>query len=62
MYWQQASNVANCAVSDLIGWNKSEDILRYLHQANNAEFTQGDKLVKTWPFCNTINQKFLKVL
>ena len=63
MYWEQALDVANCAMSDLLTRNRFEGILRYLHLADNAKLIQGDKLVKISPFYNIMNRKvFLSFL
>ena len=60
MYWEQAPNVFICAVPDLLSRNRFEEMLRYLHLADNAKLIQGGKLVKIRPFYNIVNQRFLK--
>ena len=45
MYWEQTPDVFNCTVSDILTRNRFEEILRYLHLADNAKLIQGDKLV-----------------
>ena len=39
--------------------NRFEEILRYLHLADNAKLIQGDKLAKVRPFYVMMNQRFL---
>ena len=59
MYWQQETNVFNCAVADLLPRNRFEEILRYSHLADNAKLTAGNKLAKVCPSFNLMNQRFL---
>ena len=46
MYWEQALDVFNCAVLDMVTRNRFEEILRYIHVADNAKLIQSDKLAK----------------
>ena len=59
MYWEQAPDVSNSAVSDILTQNRFEEILGYLHLADNAKLIQGDKLAKVRPFYIMMNQRFL---
>ena len=59
MYWEQTPDVFNCTVSDILTRNRFEEILRYLHLADNAKLIQGDKLAKVRPFYIMMNQRFL---
>ena len=59
MYWQQETDVFNCAVADLLSRNRFEEILRYSHLAGNAKLAPGDKLAKVRSFFNLMNQRFL---
>ena len=58
MYWEQAPNVFNYAVLDILTRNRFEEILRYLHLADNPKLIQGDKLVKVRPFYIMLYQRF----
>ena len=58
MYWQQETDVFNCAVADLLPRNRFEEILRYSHLADIAKLTPGDKLTKVLSFFNLMNQRF----
>ena len=59
MYWEPAPDAFNCVVLDLLTRNKFEEILRYLHLADNAKFNQSYKLAKIRLFYNMMNQRFL---
>ena len=47
-----------CCVRFFLTQNRFEEILRYLHLADNAKLIQGDKLAKIRPFHNMMNQRF----
>ena len=47
------------ASPDLLSRNRFEEILRYLHLADNAKLIQVDKVAKIRPFHNMMNQRFL---
>ena len=59
VYWEQVPDVFNYTVSDMLTRNRFEEILRYLHLADNAKLIQGDKLAKVRPFYIMMNQRFL---
>ena len=58
MYWEQAPDVFNCAVLYMPTRNRFEEILTYLHLADNAKLIQYDKLAKVRPNI-MMNQRFL---
>ena len=58
MYWEQAPDVFNYAVLDMLTQNRFEEILKYLHLADNPKLIQGDKLVKVRPFHIMVDQMF----
>ena len=58
MYWEQATDVFNCAALDMPIRNRFEEILKYLHLADNAKLIQGEKLAKVRPNI-MMNQRFL---
>ena len=60
MYWEQESDVLNCAISDLVSRNQFHEVLRYLHQADNHNLQEKGKLIKVRPFYDMINKKFLQ--
>ena len=59
MHWEQASDVFNCAVSNMLIRNRLEKKLRYFHLADNAKLIQGVKLAKVRPFYIVMDQRFL---
>ena len=59
VYWEQVPDVFNYTVSDMLTRNRFEEILRYLHLAENAKLNQGDKLAKVRTFYIMMNQWFL---
>ena len=58
MYWEEATDVFNCAVSDLLTRNRFEEILGYLHLDDNLDFTHGDKLAKIRPYLHDESKVF----
>ncbi|MGH0189192.1 UNVERIFIED_CONTAM: hypothetical protein FKN15_033832 [Acipenser sinensis] len=60
MMWEQSEDVCNVAVSQLMKRDRFEEILRYLHLADNSRLPVGDKLGKIRPFYEMMNERFLK--
>src|SRR6218665_3051166 len=60
MYWEQADDVSNTAVSSIMSLNRFEEIIRYLHFADNLSLPVGDKLAKVRPLYNMMNKRFLQ--
>ena len=60
IYWEQVPDICNFTVSDLITWKRFEEILRYLHIAENENLIQSNKLVNIRPSCKVINQSFFE--
>ena len=57
MYWEYSRDVLNTAISDSMSRNAFEEILRYLHLADNAQLDANDKFSKVRPVMNHINKK-----
>ena len=47
MIWEQSEDVHSNAVSQLKSRDRSDEILRYLHLADNNNLAAGDKLAKS---------------
>ena len=45
-YWEQTDDVSNAALSSIMSSNRFEEIIRYLHFADNLSLPAGDKLAK----------------
>ena len=54
--WEQESNVFNCAMSDLLPRNSFEELLKYLHVADNTNLPVGDKIVICWRIYDSLLQ------
>jgi hypothetical protein len=59
MYWEQQPDVLNAAVSNAIPRKRFEDILRYLHVADNKSLGEGDKFSKVRPLVSQLNERWL---
>lgn len=59
MYWQQEDDVMNVAVSSVMARNRFEEILQYLHVADNMCLGAGDKVAKVRPLLAALNERFL---
>jgi len=60
MYWEQSSDVRNEAVSGAMSLNRFEEILRYVHLADNTQLDSGDKMAKIRPLYNHLNERYLQ--
>ena len=60
MFWEQADDVVNAAVSSIMSLNRFAEILRYLHFADNLNLAPGDKMTKVRPLFDLINERYLK--
>ena len=60
MMWQRSEDVHSSAVSQLKNRDRFDEILRYLHHADNNNLAACDKLAKVRPFYEMINERFLK--
>lgn len=59
MYWEQSSDVHNEAISSAMTVNRFEEILRYLHLADNNNLDARDKMAKVRPLFSMLNERFL---
>ena len=60
MFWEPTEDVANAAVTSMMSLNRFEEILRYLHLADNSCLPAGDKMAKVRPLYNMMNQRFVQ--
>lgn len=59
MYWEQNNDVHNAAVSSAMARNRFEEIMQYLHVADNASLSAADKMAKIRPLYAMLNERFL---
>ena len=59
MYWEQQPDVLNEAVSRAMPRKKFEDMLRYLHVADNKSLGEGDRFAKVRPLLAQLNERWL---
>lgn len=59
MYWETEDDVYNTAVSKAMPRNKFEDMLRYLHLADNTMLDPADKMAKVRPLYAMVNERCL---
>jgi len=59
MFWENSDDVHNPAVSSIMSVNRFEEILRYLHFADNQNLPAGDKMAKVRPLYSMLNERFL---
>lgn len=59
MYWENSEDSFNSAVANSMSVNRFEEILRYLHFADNFNLNQQDKMAKMRPLFTMLNEKYL---
>jgi hypothetical protein len=59
MYWQKDDDVHNSAVKSLMARNRFEEIIQFLHVADNTSLAAGDKMAKVRPLLRSMNERFL---
>jgi hypothetical protein len=59
MYWEQKNDVHNTAISSAMARNRFEEILQYLHVADNMSLSATDKMAKVRPIFAMLNERFL---
>jgi len=60
MQWECSPDVLNEAISKAMPRNRFEEILRFIHLANNNALDSSDKFAKVWPLINSLNGSFLQ--
>ena len=59
MYWKHCPDVRNTAAANAMPRNRFDECLRFLHFADNQNFTAGDKYAKVRPIFSMLNEKYL---
>ena len=59
-YWEQADDVKNTAISKAMTRNRFEEIMQFLHLADNLKLSDNDRLAKVRPLLSAINERFLR--
>ena len=59
MYWEKLPDVNNEAVSSTSSRHRFEQILRFLHLADNNNLAKEDKFAKIRPLASMLNEKWL---
>lgn len=57
MFWETAEDVSIRCLSEAMSRNRFEEILRYLHLADNSNLDTDDKFAKVRPMVNHINEQ-----
>ena len=59
MFWERSPDVENGAVSSKMSRNRFDEIMKYLHQADNTDIDANDKFSKVRPLLIKLNEKCL---
>ena len=60
MFWQEEEDCRNVLVSEAMRRNRFEEILRYLHFANQEEFNKMDRYWKLRPLIRLLQKRFIQ--
>lgn len=58
-FWENADDLHNSAVASVMSVNRFEEILRFLHFADNKNLPAGDKMAKIRRLYTMMNERFL---
>lgn len=59
MYWEVSPDCQNEAISSAISSNRFDELMRYLHLADNLRLDSSDRFAKVRPLYNTLNERCL---
>ena len=59
MFWECSANVNKVAVSSMMSRNRFDEIMKYLHLADNTSLDLNDKFSKVRPLLNKLNEQCL---
>ena len=59
LYWSSDKDVYNAAIAEAMSRNRFEEIVRYIHLANNNTLPKDDRYAKVRPLFTALNEKFL---
>ncbi|XP_008481385.1 piggyBac transposable element-derived protein 3-like [Diaphorina citri] len=60
MYWEEGTDSHNILVSNSMRRNRFDNIMKYLHVADNSRLNKNDKMAKLRPMMNEISNACLK--
>ena len=60
MFWENQSDSRNELIANSMRRDKFEEILRYIHAADNNNLDSSDKFAKVRPLLNIINERFIR--
>ena len=60
MYWEPSDDVKNIAISNAMSRNRFEEIMQFLHLADNSNLGENDKVAKVRPLLAMLNERFLR--
>jgi len=60
MYWEQAADCHNPVVANFMTRDRFDEIMRYLHLADNNDLNKNDKFAKVRPLFDSLNRSFLE--
>jgi len=59
MYWEQAADCHNQVAAILMTRNRFDEVMRYMHLADNNRLNKDDKFAKLRPLFDSLNKSFL---
>lgn len=59
LYWEPSHDIQNIAISKAMTRNRFDEIIAYLHLADNEQLSSTDKVAKVRPLLSMINERFL---
>ena len=59
LYWEPMDDVHNAAISNAMTRNHFEELMSYVHVADNENLAVGDRFAKVRPLFTVLNKKFL---
>ena len=59
-YWEPADDVQNVAISKAMTRNRFEEIMQFLHLADNQNLAGSDRVAKVRPLLSLMNERFVK--
>ena len=59
MYWSEELNTRNELIVRCMRRNRLDEIIRYIHAANNDSLRMDDRFAKIRPLLTALNGKFL---
>ena len=60
LYWDRSDDVHNAAVSGAMTRNRFDEIMQFVHVADNENLPANDRMAKVRPLFNLMNENFVK--